>query len=427
MKKKQIYIMNKIQLLKSKYKKTLIKLYKKISKRFKTTALRDIYTYKKIHYKHETIVKANKTYILAKKHSFFSFVILPTLVVAIYYVVLASPRYESSAIVSLRQNNTAPMVDSSLSTILGGGGSDTSANSYLLIDYILSPQMLDTLQADLNIKAMYQSPKVDFFSRLSHNADQIDFLNYYNKMVSLSYNQQSNAITINVQGYTAEQAQKVLDTITKDSQEIIDHISHTLAENRMKFNKEQLDIIKVKAMKAQDALVEFQNSRGIVDPEGSVSTKATVIGNLQGQLTAAETQLTNLKSYLSPNSSEVKATEQQIIALKKQIDKEKADFLAEDKESQKQSQLDDMVSNYTWLKLNAEFAMTEYQSALQSFETAKLDSQNQQSYLVDVVKPTLPDSAKYPRIIYNLITIFIILSALYGLGRMIITIILENR
>lgn len=39
--------MNKIQLLKSKYKKTLIKLYKKLSKRFKTTALRDIYTYKK--------------------------------------------------------------------------------------------------------------------------------------------------------------------------------------------------------------------------------------------------------------------------------------------------------------------------------------------------------------------------------------------
>ncbi|AEI35684.1 sugar ABC transporter [Francisella salina] len=419
--------MSKIESLKVRYKKALVTVYKKLSKRFKTTSLRDIYTYKKIHYKHETIIKANKTYILAKKHSFFSFVVLPTLVIAMYYIVLASPRYESQAIVSLRQNNTAPMVDTSLSSILGGGGSDTSANSYLLIDYILSPQMLDKLQADLNIKAMYQNPKVDFFSRLSHNADQIDFLDYYNKMVFLSYNQQSNAITINVQGYTAEQAQKVLDTITKDSQEIIDHISHTLAENRMKFNKEQLDIIKTKAMKAQDALVEFQNSRGIVDPEGSVSTKASVIGSLQGQLTAAETQLTNLKSYLSPNSSEVKATEQQIIALKKQIDKEKADFLAEDKDNKKQSQLDDMVSNYTWLKLNAEFAMTEYQSALQSFETAKLDSQNQQSYLVDVVKPTLPDSAKYPRIIYNLITMFAILSALYGLGRMIITIILENR
>lgn len=419
--------MSKIQLLKTKYKKILVTLYKKLSKRFKTTALRDIYTYKKIHYKHEAIVKSNKTYAFAKRNSFFSLVVLPTIIVALYYVMLASPRYESQAIVSLRQNNTMPMVDTSLSSILGGGGSDTSANSYLLIDYILSPQMLDTLQTDLNIKAMYQSPKVDFFSRLSRNADQLDFLDYYNKMVSLSYNQQSNAITINVQGYTAEQAQKVLDTITKDSQEIIDHISHTLAENRMKFNKEQLDIIKVKAMKAQDALVEFQNSRGIVDPEGSVSTKATVIGTLQGQLTAAETQLTSLKSYLSPNSSEVKATEQQIIALKKQIDKEKADFLAEDKDSQKQSQLDDMVSNYTWLKLNAEFAMTEYQSALQSFEAAKLDSQNQQSYLVNVVKPTLPDSAKYPRIIYNLITIFVILSALYGLGRMIITIILENR
>ncbi|XSZ47596.1 hypothetical protein ACP8HZ_03930 [Francisella noatunensis] len=167
--------MNKIQVLKSKYKKTLVTLYKKLSKRLKTTALRDIYTYKKIDYKHEAIVKSNKTYAFAKRNSFFSLVVLPTIIVALYYVVLASPRYESSAIVSLRQNNTAPMVDSSLSTILGGGGSDTSANSYLLIDYILSPQMLDTLQADLNIKAMYQSPKVDFFSRLSRNADQIDF------------------------------------------------------------------------------------------------------------------------------------------------------------------------------------------------------------------------------------------------------------
>ncbi|WP_407877130.1 sugar ABC transporter [Francisella sciaenopsi] len=413
--------------LKNSYNIIFRSLYKKISKIFKTRSLRKDLSEK---YNNITLkVKnySNITYCFSIRNSFVSFVILPTLIVALYYILLATPRYESQAIVSLRQNSTMPMVDTSLSSILGGGGSDTSANSYLLIDYILSPQMLDTLQTDLNIKAMYQSPKVDFFSRLSRNADQLDFLDYYNKMVSLSYNQQSNAITINVQGYTAEQAQKVLDTITKDSQEIIDHISHTLAENRMKFNKEQLDIIKVKAMKAQDALVEFQNSRGIVDPEGSVSTKATVIGTLQGQLTAAETQLTSLKSYLSPNSSEVKATEQQIIALKKQIDKEKADFLAEDKESQKQSQLDDMVSNYTWLKLNAEFAMTEYQSALQSFEAAKLDSQNQQSYLVNVVKPTLPDSAKYPRIIYNLITIFVILSALYGLGRMIITIILENR
>ncbi len=419
--------MNKIQLLKSKYKKTLIKLYKKVSKRFKTTALRDTYTYKKIHYKHETIIKAKKTYILAKKHSFFSLVILPTIVAALYYVALASPRYESQAILSLRQNNTAPMINNPLASLVGGGGLETVANSYLLIDYILSPQMLDTLQADLNIKAMYSSPKIDFFSRLSKNADQIDFLKYYNKMVSISYNMESNAITINVQNYTAEQAQKVLATITQESQDIIDHISHTLAENRMKFNKEQLEIIKQKAINAQDALVEFQNSRGIVDPENSVTTKATVISNLQGQLSAAETELTNLKSYLSPNSNEVKSTEQQIISLKKQINKEKADFLAEDKNDQKQSQLGDMVSNYQWLKINAEFAMTEYQSALQSFETAKLDSQNQQSYLVSVVKPTLPDTAKYPRIIYNLVTIFVILSALYGLGHMIITIILENR
>ncbi|API87379.1 Wzz/FepE/Etk N-terminal domain-containing protein [Francisella uliginis] len=404
------------------YQRKVITIYKRLSKLFKTKSLRKSF----INKTKLLITTSNITLRFIKKHSFISIVIIPTMVFAFYYLFLATPRYESTAMVSLNQNNTAAPVDSSLTSLIGAGSSPNNVHSYLLIDYIQSSQMLYFLQKDLNLKAMYQSNKIDFFSRLSNDADDQDFLKYYNKMISTSYNEQSNAITINVQGFTAIQAKKILSDIVKRSQDAIDYISHTLAENRMKFNREQLDEIKKRALDAQDQLIEFQNKKGFVDPENSVTSKSTVIADLKGRLSTAETKLTNLKSYMNPESSEIKATEQEILALKTQIDREKTEFLAEDPKDKK-SELGDLVSNYQWLKLNAEFTMTEYQSALQSFEMAKLDSQSQQSYLVDIVKPTLPDYPQYPSTIYNLITIFLILSALYGLGRMILTIIIENR
>lgn len=362
----------------------------------------------------------------AKKHNYISFVIIPTFILAAYYILLATPRYESTAIISLKQNNTAPTINSSLTSLVGGG-SQTVSDSYLLIDYISSFQMLNSLQKEIKLKSMYNSSNIDFFSRLSRNADDLKFLKYYNKMVSLNYDIQSNAITINVQGYTPKQAQETLSGIVKNSQNTIDRISQTLAKNRMVSSKEKLNEIKIKALKSQDKLVNFQSKKGVVDPESSMSSKTTIIGELKSRLTAEETKLTSLESYLNPQAAEIIATKQKIIALKTQITKEKKEFLEANPENGNKSELDDLVSNFQLLKLNAEFTMTEYHSALQSYETAKLDSESQQSYLVDVVKPTLPDTPKHPLILYNLITLFVILSALYGLARMIIIIILENR
>ena len=412
--------------LKDRYKKTLLKLYKKISRAFKTRNLRENYHYNSKVAKNNFDLYSKQTYSFIKRRSFVSFVIIPTAIVALYYILLASPRYESQALVSLKQNNPMQIAENPMSAMLGGAASPTIQESYLLINYIQSAQMLNNLQTHLNLKQHYQNSSVDFISRLSKSADNLDFLKYFNKMVSLEYNIQSNAITINVQAYTADQAKKTLDEIITKSQASVDNISHTLAQNKMRFSQIQLKEIKQKALSAQNKLVEYQNKRGILDPESSMTSKTTLIGELKGQLAASETQLTNLKSYMNPGASEIKAIEQQIVALKTQINKERDEFLKENPNSDK-SELDDLISNYPWLKLNAEFAMNEYQSALQSFETAKLQNQSQQIYLVDVVQPTLPDTAKYPRVLYNLLTIFIILSALYGLGRMIITIIIENR
>lgn len=363
-----------------------------------------------------------------KRYTFFSIVMLPIIVMSLYYLFLATPRYESYAIVSLRENDTASVVDESLSGLFGSTSSTTS-DSYLLMDYMLSQQILISLQNSIDLKSFYRNVSaVDLFSGLNSNPTLNEFLDYYKSMVYVDYNSDSNAITIKAQGYTAKQAQEILKNIVKNSQKAIDNITQTLAKNRMKSSQEQVEIVKKQALDAQKKLIEFQHNKGIIDPESSYSSKSLVVSSLQSKLAEAEIKLTSSKFYLNDNSAEIVAINQEIGALKSQINKEKKKFLDEDKNANSdEAHLSDFISAYSWLKLNAEFKMKEYKTALEAFETSRIDSARQQNYLIEVMKPTLPDSAKYPRSLYNLLTIFIVLSALYGLFRMLITIIIEYR
>jgi len=409
---------------KARSKKLLRLAYRKVSRLLKTKSLRNDIKIKSSKYCKYSVTKAKSILKFSKRNSFFTFVIIPVIILGIYYVLFASPRYESSATLSLRQNDTTPVIDSSMGALLGASTPSTS-NSYLLIDYMQSTQMFSLLQKSINIQSMYSNAHIDHISKLSGNANLQDALRYYKTMISTYYDLESNSIDISAQAYNAKDAQKILQNIIKNSQQAIDYITQTLAKNRMKFSKEQLNDVKTDALKAQQNLIDFQHDKGIVDPEGSYSSKSTVVSTLQGKLAESETKLTSMKYYLEDDSSQVKALKQNIKAIKSQIQKEKSEFL--DESTTDEAHAKDYISSYQWLKLNAEFKMTEYKTALQAYETSRIDALRQQSYLVEVIKPTLPDSSKYPRVLYNLLTIFILLSLIYGIGRMVVTIIIEHR
>ena len=363
------------------------------------------------------------------KHPFFLVVLLPVIIVAFYYFFIVSPRYESYAIVSLKNNSTTQMPDSTLA-MLSGMDSKSSQNDYFLINYITSFRMLKQLNKQTDLKSLYSKENIDFLSRLPEQATKKTFLEYFQSMVLPEYDKESGLITIRAQAYSAKNSQKILKNIINNSQEAVDYVSHTLAKKNMKFNKKFMVQSRQKALNAQKAVLTFQNKHGIVDPKESVAAISGIIKNMKAQKAKAESELTAMRSYLNETAPEIKSKKQTIAALKKQI-KEERQALVKDEQSKQMKnngeELNELTSHYQWLKLKAEFAMTEYKLAMKSYEKAKLDSIKQQSILVTVVKPTLPEEPEYPWVWYNLLTLLIILLAVYGIGRMIITIILEHR
>jgi len=375
-------------------------------------------------------IKLMRNFFLKNKYLSI-FMLLPLTILMLYYFLLVSPRYESTAILTLKQNDSSMVPDMSLG-ILGGMSQQSSTNDYLLINYILSTGMLKELNKQYNLKKIYQSNSIDFISRLSSSANQQDFLDYYQNMVSAEFNLEASMITLSAQAYTPSEAKKILTGIIANSQNAVDNISHTLAAQRMHFSKNQMDFARNKALKEQQNLLEFQNKYGIVDPESSILAVSEIINSLQLELAQTESELTALQAYLNDRAPEIKAAQQKIMALKKQIAKEKTSLLSVDDQSAKHTlnidqELNQVTYKYSWLKLNAEFSLSEYTAAMQSYEVAKMDTLKQQSYLVTIVEPTLPDDPSYPKTWYNLLTLLIILLAIYGIGRMIITIILEHR
>jgi capsular polysaccharide transport system permease protein len=78
-----------------------------------------------------------------------------------------------------------------------------------------------------------------------------------------------------------------------------------------------------------------------------------------------------------------------------------------------------LASEYQTLIIEADFTQELYKIALAAVEQARIESTKQIKYLSVIQQPSKPQSAKYPRKIYNLITLLAILFLAYGITKLI--------
>ncbi len=351
-------------------------------------------------------------------------VIVPFIFTAVYFLLWASPRYESTTTILLKNNNSGEAL-SGVAALISGAESSGVANSYMLINYQSSWDMLDKLNQQLGIFKWYQSSQVDYFSRLSKSADQKDRLSYFQSMLGAEYDQNAQTVTFSAQGFTPSQAQQTMQKILVNLQQFMDHIEHQLTEKRLSYSHEQVQLARRKLQKAEAQILAYQNKQGILDPKKTLEAVASIMVQLQGQLVKEKTMLIDLQSYMQPNSAAIVAQKQKVEALQAQIIAQKKELLGSPNANQKK--LNEMMAKFEWLRMSASFAVEAYKAAMQSYEMAKASLMKEQQQLVVLDPPTLPNYNAYPRIGYDLLTLLIVLLMTYGIGRMIITIIQEHR
>ena len=85
-----------------------------------------------------------------------------------------------------------------------------------------------------------------------------------------------------------------------------------------------------------------------------------------------------------------------------------------------------IAGEYQELLAELEFKSDAYKVALTGLETARIESTRKLKSLVLVESPALPESASYPRRVYTLIALLLLLTLMYGIMRLVIATIEDH-
>ncbi|AKJ53099.1 capsular polysaccharide export system, inner membrane protein [Campylobacter lari] len=353
----------------------------------------------------------------------FKIVLILTAFVVFYYIFIAANRYVSESVLSVKSTTGDSGAITGIAALLTNN-SFSSEDITFLKSYIHSLDMLNILEEKIQIRELYQKQKLDFFYSISSSADQEDFLKYYqNRVKIIQENSANGLLRVEVEGFDPQSAHLIASTIVKESEKFINEISHKAARDQMQFAEEELLQFKKRYQKAKDELLAFQNKYGVFDPLKQAEGTLKLIAELESKIAAKEAELLMMQSYINDNAPQIVTIKSEITALKKQLQKEKSK-VSSPKSSQK---LNDLAAKFQDLTIEAGFAESAYTAALKAYESARIEALRKIKQVVIVQSPSLPQSAKYPEALYNILTAFMILSLIYGIVKFIKMIIEEHR
>lgn len=350
-------------------------------------------------------------------------VVLPMLVLLVYYLFLAADRYVSEAKVVVKHSGDASAQFGGIALpFLGTVGGASSEDALHLREFIHSQDLLDRLDKELDLRAEFALKGYDVVQMLPSWATKEDFLKLYRKRVEVAFDDRTGVLTIATQAHTPEFAQRFNEAILREAELFINELSHRVAREQVQFAGRELERSRKHLDQARDRLLGFQNTAAVLDPTASAESTQRVIAQLEGQLAAREVEYNTLAAMLQGDAAQLVALRQTIAGLKRQIGIEKRKLT-----SQKGEALNSVSAEYLDHRAMVDFQTDVYKVSLATFERMRVEAARKVKSLAVLASPQLPEEAKYPRRTYMLGAWLFGLCMLFGLVRLTLEIVEDHR
>ncbi|MEE4239792.1 MAG: hypothetical protein V2I51_23985, partial [Anderseniella sp.] len=304
-----------------------------------------------------------------KKSLAFWIIGVPMLLAVFYYAFLAADRYVSEAKITVRQAGDSASADvSGIALMMAGVSTGSREETLYLRDYIHSLDMLKHLDAKFGLREAYDSKKIDPLFRLHAGTSQEWFLRYYRNRVEVVFDDLTGLLSVRVQAFDPELAQKANAEIIAQSERFVNEISHRMAREQMAFAETEMLKARERYQAAKNQLIAFQNKHKVLDPLAQAQATATLSAQLESEIAHKEAELKTLTGYLQDNAPQVAVIRNQVAALKAQLDKERRKVASQDG-----SRLNRLASEYQNLAIEAGFAEDAYKAALTAMETTRIE------------------------------------------------------
>jgi len=323
---------------------------------------------------------------------------LASILATIYWGLIASDRYVSETHVMVQRTDLPGVGPTDLGGLLSGiANTGNRTDQMHLRDFLLSVDMLQKLDAELNLRDHYSNWRRDPLSRLLFSDTPTEKLHkYYLDRITVEYDDYGGLLIVKAQAFDPKTAQAIVKVMVREGEKFLNKTDHDLARGQVDFLESEVERMNERNIAARKKVLEYQDREGLISPEGTAMNIQGIVAQLESRRAVLQTQMGALEAYLVPDHPNIVTIQQELAAIDKQISNEQSKLA-----SRTGDPLNRQAEEFQRLEADAAFTQQVYQTTLAALEKGRLDAMRTVKKITVMQAPTLPEISTRPRRIYN--------------------------
>ncbi|WP_233154825.1 sugar ABC transporter [Candidimonas nitroreducens] len=314
-------------------------------------------------------------------------VLAPVVLVALYKLFIAVPRYEAQSRFAVQSGYGQSMAGSGVggSLLTMGGGLGAAGQGFVdgwaVSNFLMSRDCMQQLDLKIGLRRFLSHGGIDPFNHLAPDATEDSLYRSYQSMVKASYNVMEQINVLTVSAYSAGDAAQISAALIQLAQQFVNNVDHKGLVDALKVSKRSVAMAEKASSSAREALTQWRVAHANIDPEAYAGMMLNVIGQLEGQLTAAQIKLAKIQAIGNPENPMLRPAELEVDALRKRIKS------LRQRVSGKGDTEAGQLKTYSALKNAQTFADENLSAARQNYQLAFTETMKLQRYLSVISRP----------------------------------------
>ncbi|MBK0399981.1 hypothetical protein H0I76_12335 [Limibaculum sp. M0105] len=256
---------------------------------------------------------------------FAAFVLLPTLLAAAYYYLIAADRYVTEFRYAVRGGAASLGNETDQVAVSMGSGAalQAAADSFILEDYLRSYAAVSDVERTLPLRDMLGRDGGDPIRRYNVNLPPEEIIDFWNGALDVRFDVVTGITSVSVALYTPEDSAAVARALAEELGILVDKLSEQAREEMLAYVEGEFVVAEQRLRESLDAIEEFRRENELVSPTETAELGSTVIATLTSEVTELRVRLRSLMVNV-PNSPQIPVLTDRIASLEAQLAAERA-------------------------------------------------------------------------------------------------------
>jgi len=228
----------------------------------------------------------------------------------------------------------------------------------------------------------------DIWSGISDKADDHQRLAFFRNQLDVIPQELSGSIVLTTTSFNAEAAYSLNTKLLEQAQRFVNEVNQSIGADQQAFAEKQVTYAQKRLTEASNALEDFQDRYGQLNPLAEQSAATSFIAGLESRLVDLKVEEASLRrQYRDPDAPEVAYVADQVAELERQILEERQKAVGAGGRD-----LNKLASQSVRLEGDVSFARESLASAMRAADNSRMESQRQLKFIVMLSKPQIPQA-----------------------------------